>query len=78
MGSRRIGAGAGFFVPADAPYAYTAGPEGIEILEFRSVSSFDMQITENLPRWDRIVEAVREHKADWVADVAADDAAELG
>ena len=78
MGSRRIGAGAGFFVPADAPYAYTAGPEGIEILEFRSVSSSDMQITENLPRWDRIVEAVREHKADWVADVAADDAAELG
>jgi hypothetical protein len=74
MGNRRIGPGAGFFVPADAPYAYTAGPDGIEILEFRSVSSFDMQITEKLPRWDRIVEAVREHKADWTApDV--DDAA---
>jgi len=65
MGNRRIGPGAGFFVPAGAPYAYTAGPEGIEILEFRSASSFDMQITENLPRWDRIVEAVRAHKTEW-------------
>ena len=35
-----------------APYAYTAGPENIEILEFRNVSQFDMQITEGLcDRW---------------------------
>ncbi|MDQ1430431.1 MAG: hypothetical protein QOF40_1033, partial [Actinomycetota bacterium] len=39
-----VGAGSGF-VPADAPYAYTAGPEGIEILEFRHASAFDMVIT---------------------------------
>lgn len=70
MGNRRIGAGAGFFVPADAPYAYTAGPEGIEILEFRGVSSFDMQITESLGRWDRIVEEVRAHKDSWEAPAA--------
>ena len=74
MGNRRIGPGAGCFVPAGAPYAYTAGPEGIEILEFRSASSFDMQITENLERWDRIVATVREHKDDW----AANDASEPG
>ena len=71
LGNRRIGAGHGFFVPADAPYAYTAGPEGIEILEFRGVSSFDMQITESMPRWDRIVEAVRTHKDGWAAAAAA-------
>lgn len=65
MGNRRIGAGAGFFVPADAPYAYTAGPEGIEILEFRGVDSFDMRITESLGRWVRIVEEVRANKAGW-------------
>jgi hypothetical protein len=65
MGGRRIPAGAGFFVPADAPYAYTAGPEGIEILEFRNVGSFDMQITESVDRWDRIVDEVREHEAEW-------------
>ena len=65
MGNRRIPAGGGFFVPEDAPYAYTAGPEGIEILEFRTVSSFDMQITESIDRWGRIVDEVREHKAEW-------------
>jgi hypothetical protein len=65
LGNRRIGAGAGFFVPADAPYAYTAGPEGIEILEFRGASSFDMKITESLPRWDRIVASVRAQKGEW-------------
>jgi quercetin dioxygenase-like cupin family protein len=65
MGNRRIPAGGGFFVPKDAPYAYTAGPDGIEILEFRNVSSFDMQITESVDRWDRIVGEVREHKDAW-------------
>ena len=53
------------FVPKDAPYAYTAGPDGIDILEFRNVSAFDMQITESLPRWDRIVETVRANKDAW-------------
>jgi quercetin dioxygenase-like cupin family protein len=65
MGARRIPAGAGFFVPAGAPYAYTAGPNGIEILEFRNVGSFDMQITESLDRWDRIVDEVRDNKTAW-------------
>ena len=45
-------------MPEDAPYAYTAGPEGIEILEFRNVSAFDMQITESIDRWGRILDEV--------------------
>jgi len=65
LGNRRVPAGGGFFVPSGAPYAYTAGPEGIQILEFRGVSSFDMQITESLPRWDRIVETVRANRDAW-------------
>jgi hypothetical protein len=65
LGNRVVPAGGGFFVPANAPYAYTAGPEGIQILEFRNVSAFDMQITENLPRWDRIVEVVQANKDTW-------------
>jgi hypothetical protein len=65
LGNRVVPAGAGFFVPSGAPYAYAAGPEGIQILEFRGVSSFDMQITESLPRWDRIVETVRANADTW-------------
>jgi hypothetical protein len=65
MGSRVVEAGAGFFVPSGAPYAYTAGPEGIEILEFRGASSFDMQITEGLERWSRILDVVRTDGDAW-------------
>jgi quercetin dioxygenase-like cupin family protein len=65
LGNRTVGAGGGFFVPADAPYAYTAGPEGIQILEFRGVSTFDMQITERLPRWDKILETVHDKQESW-------------
>jgi hypothetical protein len=67
LGSRVVSAGSGFFVPADAPYAYQAGPEGIEILEFRGATSFDMKISESLPRWDRILDGMREHRDTWAA-----------
>jgi len=35
MGSQTLRAGDSFFVPAQAPYAYTAGPDGVEVLEIR-------------------------------------------
>src|SRR4051812_8496012 len=40
MGRRVIKAGDGFFVRADQPYAYTAGRDGVEILEFRGATGF--------------------------------------
>ena len=67
LGNKVVPAGEGFFVPADAPYAYTAGPEGIEILEFRSVSNFDMKITESEGRWTKIAEEVEEARLSWPA-----------
>lgn len=70
-GSRVLTAGAGFFVPADAPYAYTAGSEGVQVLEFRGVTSFDMKISEKPGRWDKIVETVREKTDDWRAGAEA-------
>ena len=47
LGSQELAAGDGFFVPAGAPYQYTAGPEGVEVLEYRHARSFDMHITES-------------------------------
>lgn len=46
MGKRKLGPGDGFFLPAEQPYAYHAGPEGVKVLEFRHQSSFDMKIHE--------------------------------
>src|SRR4030095_8169851 len=31
----------GFFGPANVPYAYTPGPNGVELLEFRHVTAFN-------------------------------------
>ncbi len=36
MGNRKLGRGSTFFVPNGQPYKYTAGPAGVELLEFRA------------------------------------------
>jgi quercetin dioxygenase-like cupin family protein len=36
LGKQRLGAGSTFFVPNGQPYKYTAGPAGVELLEFRA------------------------------------------
>jgi mannose-6-phosphate isomerase-like protein (cupin superfamily) len=67
MGSRVLRAGSGFFVAADAPYGYTAGPEGVEVLEFRAKSGFDSVVRESPAGWQRILEGVRAHRDQWAA-----------
>jgi quercetin dioxygenase-like cupin family protein len=66
MGSQVIEAGDGFFVPSDAPYAYEAGPEGVVVLEFRTRTSFGMQIPGGqLERWRRMAVVADEHAEQW-------------
>ena len=36
LGSQVLGAGDGVFIPNEMPYKYTAGPEGVQLLEFRA------------------------------------------
>jgi len=66
LGKRVVKAGEGFFVPKDHPYAYQAGPEGVELLEFRDATSFDFVVHETSPaRWRAIVETARAHGDQW-------------
>jgi quercetin dioxygenase-like cupin family protein len=44
MGAQELHAGDGFLIPAGNPYAYSAGPSGVEILEFRHASSFNVDV----------------------------------
>src|SRR5207248_6087020 len=68
MGSRVLKAGDGVFVKADAPYAYQAGPEGVEVLEFRAATSFDIQVfDQTVERWKPIIEAAVANHDQWVA-----------
>lgn len=69
LGSRVVGPGEGFFVPADVPYGYTAGPEGVDVLEFRPTSEYDSRIRESPAGWTRIIEGVRANRERWAADM---------
>jgi quercetin dioxygenase-like cupin family protein len=66
MGSRVLKPGDGFFILAEAPYAYTAGPEGVEVLEFRHATTFDIKIRDKtLEHWKPVIDAIRAHGESW-------------
>ena len=52
-------------------WAGSSGRDGIEILEFRNATAFDMIISENLARFEKIIEGAREHRAVWAEGAAA-------
>ncbi len=67
MGRQTLRAGDAFFVPADAPYQYTAGPEGVEVLEVRlGVDQFDMQIPDaSAQRWQAMLDTTVANRDRW-------------
>jgi hypothetical protein len=79
MGSRVLKAGDGFFVPNGAPYKYTAGPNGVEVLEFRAGGGTDdapaMKLHEkSLDGIRRITETARSQHPSWQAPARVADA----
>ncbi|MEA3020300.1 MAG: hypothetical protein QOI47_1824 [Actinomycetota bacterium] len=67
LGRRAVGAGSGFFVKAGQPYTYVAGADGVEVLEFRQSTSFDMQVLDQtVERWMPIVAAAVANQATWI------------
>jgi hypothetical protein len=72
MGSKVLKAGDGFFVPNGMPYKYRAGPEGVEVLEFRAgggdANAPDMKLDEgSLDAIRRITESAKEQQDQWKA-----------
>jgi hypothetical protein len=66
LGNQVLRAGDGFFVPADHPYAYSAGPEGAEVLEFRGASSFDITNLEKPEGWARLLASAARNRPRWL------------
>ncbi len=61
--------GEGFFIPADQAYGYEAGPEGVEVLEFRNATRFNLVFKGNSEsRWQRMVDTCRERAGDWAVE----------
>lgn len=68
LGRQVLERGDGFFVPGDAPYAYKAGPEGVEIIEFRpnGGASLTMNVLEDSPeRWKQIIANANAQRELW-------------
>jgi mannose-6-phosphate isomerase-like protein (cupin superfamily) len=70
VGSEIVRAGDGFFVPAGHMYGYTAGPEGVEILEFRSVSKFNIEYKGQPPAaWAALAAIMAANRQQWKTQV---------
>ena len=72
LGNQTLGVGDGFYVPADHPYAYRAGPRGVEVLEFRSVHPVDgsTYFLERRPEaWAKFLQVVVDQQEAWQAEV---------
>ena len=69
MGNQVLRAGDSFFVPADAPYTYTPGPDGVEILEIRKdCDRFDMKIPDAPEsRWEAMAQTSVANRERWEA-----------
>ena len=72
LGKRRLGPGATFFLPNGMPYKYTAGPAGVELLEFRAGGGVDeapgMRLDElSLDAIDKLVDCYEENRDNWKA-----------
>jgi len=82
MGKRRLGPGSGFFVPNGMPYKYTAGPDGVELLEFRAGGGEEgapgMKLDEHsLDSIQRIIDGANAHRDEWQAPQRVGDTALL-
>jgi len=66
LGTETLGAGDGFFVGSDVPYHYTPGPQGVEVLEFRTADRFDIRFHgKTAAFWDRTVAAIQAERPNW-------------
>lgn len=66
MGTQRLRRGDGVFIPANAAYTYEAGPQGVEVLEFRNATRFHFMFKGNdAAHWERIANVLRENCPKW-------------
>jgi hypothetical protein len=66
MGEQTLRKRDGFFVPAGSPYAFTPGPDGVELLELRHEPIRDTTVYANNPAfWERAMATVLARRNAW-------------
>ena len=66
LGDKTLGKGDGFFIPSDMPYTYRAGPDGVELLEFRNAEHFDFKFHSDTPAfWRKAADICQANQQAW-------------
>jgi hypothetical protein len=79
IGTEQLGPGDGFFLGTDVPYAYTAGPEGVEVMEFRTSNEFDFKSLANSETyWDKQLANLLAAKGKWAEETAPPSGLKVG
>jgi len=66
LGTETLGPRDCFFVPADVPYTYVPGPDGVEVLEFRHKPNFNfVNLVQNDAWWDKAVDTCAANRDEW-------------
>ena len=69
LGTDELHAGDGFFVGKDKAYRYTPGPDGVEVLEFRTVENFDIKfLAKTAEMWTKIAQTARDKQTSWAEE----------
>jgi hypothetical protein len=70
IGTEELAAGDGFFVGKDVPYTYTAGPEGVELLEMRTANQFDIKLLagSNPAWWEKALSTLVAAQDRWAGE----------
>ena len=69
MGSHILRRGDGFLIPRDRGYGYEAGSDGVELLEFRNATRFNLVYGVNDEnRWQRIAQTYRDRADIWASE----------
>ena len=65
-GNAVVGQGDGLYIPKDHDYTYRAGPEGVELLEFRNAATFNILFNGKDPgQWTRMAAAAKDNADAW-------------
>lgn len=66
FGTEELGPGDGFFVGSDVPYTYTAGPDGVEVLEFRNSNELNIRFMSRTKTfWEKAGKQIGARREAW-------------
>jgi hypothetical protein len=78
LGDETMGPGDGFLVPANAKYSYRAGPSGVEVLEFRTATKFNIVLSNTESVWSKMLDVRAQNREAWASEAVPAAAARMG